>query len=72
VVWHQDDRCSLSPPAGSAALFAVLPSIDKASLSFEGGHSVAQDPCQAFSEHGYAGIEKEVVEEIAESILGTE
>ena len=72
VVWHQDDHCSLSPPAGSAALFAVLPSIDKASLSFEGGHSVAQDPCQAFSEHGYAGIEKEVVEEIAESILGTE
>ena len=70
VVWHQDDHCSFSPPAGSAALFEVLPSIDKASLSFEGGHSLAQDPCQAFSEHGYAGIEKEVVDEIAESILG--
>jgi hypothetical protein len=72
VVWNQDDHCSATPPAGSAALFAVLPSIDKASLSFEGGHSVAQDPCQAFSEHGFAGIEKEVVDKIAESILGTE
>ena len=70
VVWHQEDHCSFSPPAGSAALFEVLPSIDKASLSFEGGHSVAQDPCQAFSEHGYAGIEEEVVDEIAEFIRG--
>ena len=72
VVWHQDDHCSFSPPAGSAAVFEVLPSIDKASLSFEGGHSVAQDPCQAFSEHGYAGIEEEVVDEIAEFIRGPE
>jgi hypothetical protein len=72
VVWNQDDHCSATPPAGSAALFAVLPSIDKASLSFEGGHSVCQDPCQPFSEHGYAGIEKEVVDKIAESILRTE
>jgi hypothetical protein len=73
VVWHREDHClSDSPPAGSAALFAVLPSIDKVSLSFEGGHSVDQDPCQPFSEHGYAGIEKEVVDEIAESIRGPE
>jgi hypothetical protein len=72
VVWHRNDHCSFSPPDGSAALFEVLPSIDKASLSFEHGHSVAQDPCQPFSEHGYAGIEKEVVDEIAEFILGTE
>jgi pimeloyl-ACP methyl ester carboxylesterase len=73
VVWHQDDHClSFSPPAGSAALFEVLPSIDKASASFEGGHSVAQDPCGPFSEHGYAGIEEEVVDEIAEFIRGPE
>jgi len=29
---------------------------------------VATDPCGAFSEHGYAGIEEEVVEKIAEFI----
>jgi hypothetical protein len=70
VAWHRDDHCSVSPPAGSANLFALIPSGHKDSLSFEHGHSVATDPCGAFSEHGYAGIEQEVVEEIAEFILG--
>jgi hypothetical protein len=31
---------------------------------------VATDPCGAFSEHGYAGIEEEVVREIAAFIVG--
>src|SRR5262249_59988980 len=69
VVWHRDDHCSFSPPAGSAALFAALPSIGKASIAFKGGHSVATDPCGAFSEHGYAGIEEEAVKAIAEVLL---
>ena len=68
VVWHQDDHCSFSPPAGSAALFTQIPSADKASRTFERGHSVATDPCGGFSEHGYAGIEEEVVKTIAEFI----
>ena len=68
VAWHQDDHCSFSPPAGSAALFAVIPSGHKASRTFEHGHSVATDPCGAFSEHGYAGIEDKVVKDIAQFI----
>ena len=68
VVWHRDDHCSFSPPAGSAALFTQIPSHDKASHAFENGHSVATDPCGAFSEHGYAGIEEEVVDKIADFI----
>src|SRR5689334_14892523 len=72
VVWHQDDHCSFSPPAGSAGLFTQIPSTDKASLAFEHGHSVATDPCGAFSEHGYAGIEEEVVKKIAHFILKNE
>ena len=72
VVWHQDDHCSFSPPAGSAALFTSIPSADKAGRSFEHGHSVATDPCGAFSEHGYAGIEEEVVKKIAAFIPGRE
>jgi hypothetical protein len=70
VVWHQDDHCVSSPPAGSAALFAAIPSAKKASEVFDGGHSVATDPCGAFSEHGYAGIEPKVVKEIAEFVRG--
>ena len=59
-----------SPPAGSAALFTAIPSANKASQAFEHGHSVATDPCGAFSEHGYAGIEEKVVKEIAEFVRG--
>ena len=70
VVWEQDDHCTVSPPAGSAALFAAIPSSRKDSRAFAHGHSVATDPCGAFSEHGYAGIEEEVVEQIADFIRG--
>jgi pimeloyl-ACP methyl ester carboxylesterase len=68
VVWHQDDHCTFSPPLGSASLLATIPSTTKASDVFQGGHSVATDPCGAFSEHGYAGIETEVVKAIAHFI----
>jgi hypothetical protein len=72
VVWHQDDHCTLSPPAGSAGLFTAIPSSTiKDSEVFQGGHSVATDPCGAFSEHGYAGIEEDVVKEIADFIKDT-
>jgi hypothetical protein len=70
VVWHQDDHCSSSPPAGAAALFTAIPSANKASRTFDRGHSVATDPCGAFSEHGYAGIEEKVVKRIADFIRG--
>src|SRR5262249_55075387 len=70
VVSHQDDHCSFSPPAGAAVLFALIPSANKAARTFEHGHSVATDPCGAFSEHGYAGIEDKVVKKIAEFIRG--
>jgi hypothetical protein len=68
VVWHRDDHCIVSPPAGAAVLFRSIPSVAKASRMFEHGHSVATDPCGAFSEHSYAGIEEQVVKVIAEFI----
>jgi len=70
VVWHKDDHCASSSPAGSAALFAAIPASRKDSRAFAHGHSVATDPCGGFSEHGYAGIEEEVVEHIADFIHG--
>ena len=68
VLWNQDDACPVSPPAGSAALFAAIPASGKKSVALDGGHSVATDNCGAFSEHGYAGIEREAVEKIAHFI----
>ncbi len=71
VVWNKDDHCTASPPSGSAALLGSIPSSTKAFDVFQGRHSVAIDPCGAFSEHGYAGIESEVVKEIAQFIRQT-
>jgi hypothetical protein len=68
VVWHQIDHCTFSPPSGSQTVFNTIPANNKASAVFQGGHSVATDPCGAFSEHGYAGIERDVVKQIAEFI----
>lgn len=68
VVWHQNDHCTFSPPAGSQTVFNLIPANTKASDLFQGGHSVATDPCGAFSEHGYAGIARAVVKDIAQFI----
>jgi pimeloyl-ACP methyl ester carboxylesterase len=35
VVWHQDDHCTFSPPAGSAALLPAIPSSTKDSEVFQ-------------------------------------
>jgi hypothetical protein len=71
VVWNQDDHCTFSPPTGSAALFTAIPSSTKASDVLQGGHSVATDPCGAFSEHGYAGTARDAVKDIAQFIRQT-
>jgi hypothetical protein len=71
VVWNQDDHCAASSPAGSAALFTAIPSSTKASDVLQGGHSVATDPCGAFSEHGYAGTARDAVKDIAQFIKQT-
>jgi hypothetical protein len=70
VMWEGNDHCTFSPPTGSASLFSLIPSHHKARRTLEFAHSVATDPCGAFSEHGYAGIEEEAVREIAAFILG--
>jgi pimeloyl-ACP methyl ester carboxylesterase len=72
VVWNQDDHCTFSPPSGSSALFTSIPSSTKASDVLQGGHSVATDPCGAFSEHGYAGTARDAVKDIAQFIKQTQ
>ena len=61
VVWNAPDSCSVSPPAGSLALFNALTTATKSSLVMTGGHSVMSDLCGAFSWHGYAGLEAATV-----------
>lgn len=66
LVHHRQDQCPLCP-------FAELPSLVRALsqarpvevLSYEGGRSPASGPCEALSEHGYYGIEEQVVEGVS-------
>ena len=46
----------------------VLNTLDVEVVLFEGGDPPESDPCQALSEHGFLGIEKRVVNTIAEFI----
>ena len=61
VVWHNQDACSVSLPAGSLALFNAIPAAIKSSQIATGGHSVATDVCGGASWHGYAGVEPAAV-----------
>jgi hypothetical protein len=65
LVHHKKDGCLGSPYEGASAL---LKRLDKAPrkelLTFEGGLPPKSDPCEAFSAHGYLGLEAEVVSAI--------
>jgi dienelactone hydrolase len=64
VVHHKLDGCALCRYADINALMGRLTaSPRKELLTFEGGTSKG-DPCEAFSYHGYAGIESDVVAKI--------
>ena len=65
VVHHELDGCALCRYADINALMGRLTATPrKELLTFDGGTSKG-DPCEAFSYHGYAGIEGEVVAKIA-------
>lgn len=69
ITAHRADGCSESPPEGAEAIRKLL---NKAALVdvryFEGGDPPRSKPCEALSQHGYLGIEKNVVDAIAEFI----
>ena len=64
VVHHKQDGCSLCRYADINALMGRLTATSrKELLTFDGGTGKG-DPCEAFSYHGYAGIEADVVAKI--------
>ncbi len=64
VVHHKLDGCALCRYADINALMGRLTATPrKELLTFDGGTSKG-DPCEAFSYHGYAGIEGDVVAKI--------
>ena len=69
VVHHEQDGCRLCSFSEVPALMQKLEHVPrKQLLSFKGGDNHG-DPCEAFAYHGYNGIEREVVTQIAAWIL---
>jgi pimeloyl-ACP methyl ester carboxylesterase len=67
VVHHQEDPCPICNPARLPALMAKLPPATSQLLTYTGGSSTGP-ACEAFSHHGYNGIEDRVVADIAQWI----
>lgn len=69
VVHHEQDGCAHCSFADVPALMGKLESSPrKALLSFKGGENKG-DACEAMAYHGFNGLEREVVQQIADWIL---
>jgi hypothetical protein len=71
VVSHKDDGCACSPGAtdvGAKLIAALSNAPAKEFKVFAGGSPPKSPPCDAFSQHGYLGIEGDVVKWIADWI----
>ena len=69
VVHHEQDGCALCSFSEIPALMSKLAPVPrKQLLSFTGGQSKG-DPCEAFSYHGYNGLERDVVQQIGAWLL---
>lgn len=69
VVHHEQDGCAVCSFADVPVLMRKLAAASrKALLSFKGGASTG-DPCEAFAHHGYNGLERDVVQQIAAWLL---
>ena len=66
VVHHKDDGCRASPYAAAPDIVAALKRAPvKELMAFEGGSPPISAPCEAKAQHGYLGIEGEVIAAIA-------
>jgi hypothetical protein len=69
IVAHRDDGCVITPPDDAARLRGALTGSPRTELMIvDGGLPPRSDPCEAFSEHGFYGIEPAVVGRIADWI----
>lgn len=63
---HRNDGCRLTPPANAARIKAALTVASVVEVqSFTGGSRPRSGPCEAFAQHGFIGIEDQVVDAAA-------
>ena len=59
-----------TPPSGARQLFSALAGARPKKIQmFSGGSPPRSEPCEAFAQHGYIGIEAPVMNGIADFIL---
>ena len=69
VAHHERDGCSVTPIEGAIAIQKEMTGSRRTDfLSFDGGGQ-SRNPCGASSPHGFRGLEKDVVEAIAASMV---
>ncbi len=69
VVHHEQDGCKHCAFADIPRLMEKLEAVPrKQLLAFQGGQSRG-DPCEAFTHHGFNGLERDAVTQIAAWIL---
>ena len=69
IAAHESDGCRITPASDAGLLKAKLKNARTVKVVlFQGGDPPRSDPCQALSEHGFLGIEKKVVDAVAEFI----
>ena len=70
VVGHRQDGCFVTPFTDAEQLRGKFTKAQRADLlAFSGGSPPESTECEALAAHGYFGIEREVVDAIADWIL---
>ena len=66
---HKKDHCDITPPRGAKKIKKKLTSSPRIEIKmYTGGNKPVSKPCKAKSQHGFYGIENEVVNDIVEFI----
>jgi len=70
ILSNTDDQCPVTPPADGQRLKGAITQAKPVDLEFVSGGSMPKStPCEAFSYHGYYGIEDQVVQRISDWII---
>ena len=66
IVAHTRDECWVTPPLEAEDIAEMLTKVDTVEVKmFSGGDEPISKPCKAMSDHGFLGIEKQVINHIA-------
>jgi pimeloyl-ACP methyl ester carboxylesterase len=71
IVSHEDDQCEVTPPGDIQRLAESFSNSEGVEFRlFSGGDEPVSDACEAGSQHGFLGIESQVVDAIVSFIKG--